>query len=200
MSIMATTAIGGTRGDLDDLAARAWDHDYQEQTDVYASAPWPELNADAKLGAINVQGKPLPEGLSDGHIIQGAPLQADRVTVVVFWGTWCGPSLRAVEVVEGVSQLYGRKLQPVAMAGQDERRKAVQNYLETNSIGCTIAVDERQTLYRALDVEAIPMALVVSTDGVVRWQGNPLDPRFNEAVRRVVDADPGVAWRKKKAA
>ena len=201
----------GARGDLEALASRVWDFEQVETAgSPFDTAPWPEFNADAKLGAVNVQGKALPAGLDRVQWLTGEDPAATaearpRVLIIVFWATWAGPSVRAVDTVEGVAARHGKKVRALALAGQDERASAVRSYIHAQPDGferpgLSVGIDERQVLYRALDVQAIPHALVVSTDGVVRWQGNPLDPRFNEAVYRVVDADPGAAYRRAQAA
>lgn len=211
MAIMAATASattnaassqagsGRARAHLDQWASLADEPEIQTGS-PYDRAPWPEPNRDPSLGAINAQGRPLPVALGGERRLAGPAPQAGRVTILVFWATWAGPSLRAVDVVSGVAQLHGRRAQAIAIAGQDERRSAVQAYLAENNMPCIVAIDEKQGVYRGLDVQAIPHAVVLSTDGVVRWQGNPLDPRFPEAVYRVVEADPGVARRKPRPA
>lgn len=37
----------------------------------------------------------------------------------------------------------------------------------------------------------IPMIYVLSTDGVVRWQGRPHQPNFRKIVEQIIDKDPG---------
>ena len=50
------------------------------------------------------------------------------------------------------------------------------------------------TVNNALQIRGIPHAIVLSTDGVVRWQGHPGEiGKLSAAVGAVVRADPGVA-------
>lgn len=52
--------------------------------------------------------------------------------------------------------------------------------------------DGQQHVNNALGVKGIPHVVVLSTDGTIRWQGNPHDPAFKRAVSMTVAADPVV--------
>jgi hypothetical protein len=45
-------------------------------------------------------------------------------------------------------------------------------------------------------VQAIPHVAVLSTDGVIRWQGNPNDPAFVRVVEQVIRVDPKLVARR----
>jgi hypothetical protein len=52
-----------------------------------------------------------------------------------------------------------------------------------------------------IKVTGIPHVIIVSTDGIVRWQGFPLSDEEHlteDIVRRVIEADPGVKARHAK--
>jgi hypothetical protein len=47
-----------------------------------------------------------------------------------------------------------------------------------------------------MQVNALPTVFVISTDGIVRWQGSPLSPEFRRVVDKVLEVDPGVKARR----
>ena len=53
-----------------------------------------------------------------------------------------------------------------------------------------VAIDTKAKMKNTLSCSAIPLALVISSDNIVRWQGNP--HRLSEAtVQQVLSADRG---------
>ena len=61
-----------------------------------------------------------------------------------------------------------------------------------------VAVDTTGKMSKTINIRGIPHVLVISTDGIVRWQGFPLaddDPLTDKTIQQIVDADPGVAAR-----
>ena len=56
-------------------------------------------------------------------------------------------------------------------------------------------MDMDAAMKNAVGVEGIPHVLIVSTDGVVRWQGFPFsgqDRLSEDTIKRIIAADPGV--------
>ena len=74
-----------------------------------------------------------------------------------------------------------------------EERSAFVNYLKKHEYNYAQMFDARQTLSNIVGVRGIPHVMIISTDGVVRWQGNPLNPNFSSIVGQVVRADPLVS-------
>lgn len=50
--------------------------------------------------------------------------------------------------------------------------------------------DAEQRVYKPFESRGIPLVVVLSTDGVIRWMGNPHHKDFNAIVGQVVAADP----------
>jgi len=116
-----------------------------------------------------------------------------RVTVLDFWATWCGPCLRASPTLARLQKKHDGDLNVIAVGGQSESRSDVLSYLRKNEPEYAHVFDSDQTLAKKLRVRGIPHVVVVSTDGVVRWQGNPLNSSFADVVDAVVRADPLLA-------
>jgi len=184
-----------------DAVARAGEPaDEIERPDAsaYARASWPSHNEASRLSARNIQGQELPEGFDRAVWLTDKPeaLMDQRVTVLDFWATWCGPCLRASPTLARLQQKHDGDLNVIAVGGQSESRSDVLSYLRKNEPEYAHVFDGDQTLAKKLRVRGIPHVVVVSTDGVVRWQGNPLNSSFADVVDAVVRADPLLAQKR----
>ena len=58
------------------------------------------------------------------------------------------------------------------------------------------------TVKNAIGIQGIPHVVVLSTDGVIRWQGNPHPSAdlnsLQDAVAKLIDVDPGVKARQER--
>lgn len=161
--------------------------------DVYKAAKWPAHN-NGDLSAKNFQGKPLPKPLGREKYLDKKPDTAGRVMVLDFWATWCPPCRTAMPKLDDLQKKH--KDDVVVVGISDEAESKVSGFLKKNPHHYAQAVDQSRTVSNALQIQGIPHVVVLSSDGTIRWQGNPLDPKFPKAVADVIAADPGVAARK----
>jgi hypothetical protein len=62
--------------------------------------------------------------------------------------------------------------------------------MKTTKMEYGVATDTKERMKKAISCSAIPLALIISSDGIVRWQGNPLR-MSKEIIQQVVNADSG---------
>jgi thiol-disulfide isomerase/thioredoxin len=171
--------------------------------EAYLSAPWPEFNRNP-INARDVQGRPLPAPLGNETWLTDKPERPlnDHVLVLDFWAIWCGPCLRASPTLDALQTRHPRHLRVLAISGQasgsrfPENPEAIRAHMRAHPVSYAHLNDLNQTIYKRLGIMAIPHAVVISTDGIVRWQGNPLDSRFVSVVEQVLAADPLIAARR----
>lgn len=172
---------------------------------AYAQAEWPDVNPSG-LNAIDVQGKPLPVALGNETWLSPLlekPLN-EHVIVLDFWATWCGPCIRASPTLDAIQRQYAGQVQVIGMSGQAsgnyaEDEASIRAYMLSHPVAYAHANDTQQRVYNSLRISAIPHVVVISTDGIVRWQGNPLSSSFRRVVNQVVEADPLLAARRAQA-
>lgn len=170
--------------------------------DTYRNVKWPEHNLQPLSAGNNVQGSALPVSLGSETWITKQPNTSGRVVVLDWWATWCGPCKRAMPGLDALQKKNKQDLVIIGVSGQPaggykEDIESVKSFLQGHKSAYSHANDLSQNIYKSLQIQGIPHIVVMSTDGVVRWQGNPLDPMFAKSVEAVIAADPGVDARRK---
>ena len=157
----------------------------------YARAKWPSFNK-SRLSATDLQGQPLPVPLGNEKWILNERSLEDKVLVLDFWATWCGPCIAAAPMLHQIQDTYEGRLEVVGIGGS-ESEADFKKYVLKKKGNYAQMFDAKQTLNNAMGVSGIPHVVIVSTDGIIRWQGNPHNPEFRRAVAATVAADPVVA-------
>lgn len=173
--------------------------------DAYAAAAWPDFNKPkdpAQLYAKDVQGKPLPVpfGKNELWLTEPPPLEG-RVMVLDFWATWCGPCLQASPKLDALQKKYEEDLRIIGVSGQarpsyPEDERTIKQFIRGHKVSYSHVNDLKQSVYGPLQIRGIPHVVVLSSDGIVRWQGNPHDAAFQKAVEKAIEVDPWVAARR----
>ncbi|MBY0308826.1 MAG: hypothetical protein K2Q09_08800, partial [Phycisphaerales bacterium] len=79
---------------------------------------------------------------------------------------------------------------------QGEGRPTIMSFLREHNSEYAHAYDVGSAIMKKLAVKGIPMVYVLSTDGTVRWEGNPLSDNFRRIVEQIINVDPGVKARR----
>ena len=163
------------------------------KTDTYTSADWPAHNTD--LTAKNLQGQTLPVALGNETWLSESVDTQGKVVVLDFWATWCPPCRSASPILDELQQENPDALAVLAISGQSEERSKVESYVNKNSVSYAHLFDTNQTVFKTFESKSIPLVVVMSTDGIIRWIGNPHDENFLPAVNKTIAADPTVQSR-----
>jgi thiol-disulfide isomerase/thioredoxin len=198
-------SFGGRLGTPDELRIRA--REYLERVvKNYADVPSDdegemlgELAQDELAGLDNIGrleiGKVAPDIV--GQDLDGKPLKwtanSGKVTLLVFWGSWCGPCMRLVPHEATLKEKYkGRPFQLYGINGGDEREVAKETAVEKQMTWPSFyGARKRGGLAAVWNVDAWPAVYVIGSDGVIRYKGH--GDEMEAAVEKAVAQAEGTA-------
>jgi thiol-disulfide isomerase/thioredoxin len=147
------------------------------------TAPFPSTKG--QIGqARDLRGKRGPS-LDKVQFLTAAPELENRVVMVEFWATWCGPCIAGIPHLNELHREFGDTVTIVGVTKEAEDK--VRGFRGGAKMEYTVGLDTGGALNNAVSISAIPHALVMSPDGIVRWQGHPasLDAA---TLQQIVDA------------
>ncbi len=135
-----------------------------------------------QLQAALKVGDPAP-ALGIKEWIKGAPVKSfekDKVYVVEFWATWCGPCIASIPKLTAMQAKYKDKGVTILGVSTDQEHDKVRPFVEKmgDKMNYTVALDDGATMRNylmAVGQGGIPYAFVVDKSGKVAWHGHPAD-------------------------
>ncbi|MHC4811217.1 MAG: TlpA family protein disulfide reductase [Planctomycetota bacterium] len=146
------------------------------------------------VGARDLRGRPGPSVVVDSWLGDPPPLE-DRVVVVDFWATWCGPCVASIPHMNELAERFGDRASFVAVSneGAEQFRVGLERIGRgVEDFGASLALDPVGRMAGAAGLQGIPHLLVMSRDGIVRWQGHPRD-LDEDLLGAIIDADAASA-------
>lgn len=151
---------------------------------------YPPIVTNKQLYAQNdFRGKPAPKLEVEQWMNGTAPDTKGKVVVVDFWATWCGPCRKLIPEMNEWHKKFGKDV--VFIGISDEKPEVVAEFMKKTPIEYASAIDQQKRMSKALGVQGIPHVMVISPDGIVRWQGFPgsqEDPLTAEKLMQIVAA------------
>jgi len=163
------------------------------QAGAYKSAAWPAHNTD--IYAKDLQGQQLPVALGNETWITDQVSTQGKVVVLEFWATWCPPCRAASPILDELQKENPENLAILAIAGQRDPEPGVRSYIEEHQVAYAHLYDGDQSVYKQFESQGIPLSVVLSSDGTIRWIGNPHEEGFLAAVNQTLSVDPAVQAR-----
>lgn len=98
------------------------------------------------------------------------PNTPGKFMLVDFWATWCVPCRVAIPRLNAFQDKFGDRLVVVGLS--DESESAVK-LMKSPVINYSVAIDTKSRMKREAQVTTIPHAMLIDTQGIVRFEGNP---------------------------
>lgn len=113
-----------------------------------------------------------------GEPVKVAASESDKLYVVEFWATWCGPCRQSIPHMTEMQKRFKDKVAFVGIS--DEKENVVAKFVNemADKMDYRVALDDdRKTSHdymEAFGIGGIPHAFVVQKDKII-WQGHPMD-------------------------
>lgn len=163
--------------------------------------PPAEKKTEAKAEPTKLKIGDAAPKLKGAKFLQGtefAAYEPNKVYIVEFWATWCGPCIQAMPHLSEINAEFREKgLNVVAVTTKDPNNdlKAVTEFVEKNGKkhGFAFAFCESEETYDAFMTasgqQGIPCSFVVDRSGKVAYIGHPMS--LDDVIPKVVDG----TWR-----
>lgn len=133
-----------------------------------------------------------------GSWAQGDPVKAfegDKVYLIEFWATWCGPCVQVIPHLNELAQRHEKDGLVVIGQNLGEDEHTVKAFVKKmgSKMGYRVAVDDAagtmaKTWLKAAGKNGIPCAFVVDKKGRIAYIGHPMS--LDEAVLKKLLAEP----------
>ncbi|MBX3096024.1 MAG: TlpA family protein disulfide reductase [Fimbriimonadaceae bacterium] len=155
------------------------------------AATFPEIVKGKELYAENdFRGKAAPKIEVETWFSGEAPNLTNKVILLDFWATWCGPCRATIPELNEWQEKFKDDLVIIGLS--NEKPETISEFMKSTEMHYAVATDEQRRTGNTVGVKGIPHAMVISKDGIVRWQGFPglaADPLTTEKMEQIVLAN-----------
>ncbi len=153
-------------------------------------ASWPKIVIEKTLYADNdFRGKKAPDFFVERWLNTASVDTRGKVVIIDFWATWCGPCREAIPELNDFAKKFKDKV--VVIGISDEAVDTVSGFMQKTAMNYNVGIDSKKRMAKSLGVKGIPHVIVISPDGIVRWQGfpqDPADPLTDKVVQQIIDS------------
>jgi peroxiredoxin len=114
-----------------------------------------------------------------------------KVVMIEFWGTWCGPCVRAMPIVQRLHDAHrARGLKVLAISY--ETTDVIKTFADKNGFTFAFGSDPAKRAVEAYGVKSWPTTIIIGRDGKVAHVGSPHDAEYAVEKELGLETDPGM--------
>lgn len=93
----------------------------------------------------------------------------DKVVLIDFWASWCGPCAQSFPVMEELQKAYGSQGLVIIAVSVDEKKADMEEFLKSHSVSFTVMRDAAQRLVAKSGIKAMPSSFLIDKSGTVAF-------------------------------
>jgi thiol-disulfide isomerase/thioredoxin len=117
-----------------------------------------------------------------------ASMQKDKIVVLDFWASWCGPCRVSLPIVAQVCKEYADKGIVFRAVNLKEDAETIRAFLQEEPIDASVVMDADGAAAVAYRVEAIPHTVIIGRDGSVEAVHVGASEGMEAKLRKQLDA------------
>jgi thiol-disulfide isomerase/thioredoxin len=95
---------------------------------------------------------------------------SDKVVMINFWATWCGPCRSEMPVLDALAQDQEKAAQGLVFLSVNtgETQSTVQTYMESNGYSFPVILDSNGAIATKYNIRYLPTTFFIGRDGLIR--------------------------------
>lgn len=93
----------------------------------------------------------------------------NKVVLLDFWASWCGPCGESFPVMEELQKKYGAQGFVIIAVNVDEKKSDMADFLKDHPVSFTIVRDARQKLVEKAGIATMPSSFLIDQHGKVAF-------------------------------
>ena len=109
---------------------------------------------------------------------------SEKVTLLDFWATWCGPCRHALPGLKQIRSVYGSDQLEIISVSEDDDEGVWHAFVTQNQMTWTQRLDANHQMMRQYGANALPTYVLIGKDGAVvdRYVGDDPDVPIIERI------------------
>ena len=109
---------------------------------------------------------------TEGNTVHLKDFRGEKIVVLDFWASWCGPCIRAIPELNRVQKDYAERGVQVFGINIREKPSAAVSFKKKYMMRYPVLLDLKGTVATNYRVRGIPNLIVIDKGGVVRYNGH----------------------------
>ena len=124
-----------------------------------------------------------------------AAMRGRKVVHLVFWATWCVPCLQEIPILNTArEQFAGEGLEVLGVVVPINQQPGLVRAVSRDyKVAYPVLFDSEGDLSGKYKIATIPQNVLIGKDGIIRYAGTELPPRYDALVRSLLAEPPPAA-------
>jgi len=125
--------------------------------------------------------------LLDGGQFDFSQVKGEKVIILDFWATWCGPCTVAIPVAQNMAKTYGDQV-AFYTVNVNEEPDLVREAMQQRGWEFPVVMDQAGEIAKLYNVDGFPASMVIGKDGRIQAVHTALRPDLRSKLRKELRA------------